>query len=88
MYFITLVRFRKKLTQEDFKAFDEAEKEFATKGLKILHDFYTLGKFDNVIISEAPNEKVVIEFFIKLSHIAQTKTLVAISKSEGRKLFS
>jgi hypothetical protein len=29
MYFITLVRFRKKLTQEDFKAFDEAEKEIA-----------------------------------------------------------
>jgi hypothetical protein len=50
IYFITLVKFRKKLTQEDFKAFDEVEKEFSKQGLKILNDFYTLGRFDNLTL--------------------------------------
>jgi hypothetical protein len=31
MYFVTLLRFRRKPTKEDFKAFDEAEKEFEKK---------------------------------------------------------
>jgi Uncharacterized conserved protein len=86
VYFVTLVKFRKKLTQEDFKAFDDAEKEFSKQGLKVLQDFYTLGRYDNVIVLEAPNEKVVASFFMKLSNIAQTETLVALPKAEGRKL--
>jgi|GEM_PF-7073242 hypothetical protein len=40
MYFVTLVKFRKKPSKEDFEEFDKLEKEFSKKGLKILQDLY------------------------------------------------
>jgi uncharacterized protein with GYD domain len=87
MYFVTLVRFRRKPTKEDFKVFDETEKEFEKRGLRILYDFYTLGRFDNVLVIEAPDEKVLVEFLERFFDLVATETLVAIPRAEGRKLF-
>ncbi|MEM3637978.1 MAG: GYD domain-containing protein [Conexivisphaerales archaeon] len=86
MYFVTLVKFRKKLTKQDFAEEDKLEKEFAKKGLKVKEDFYTLGRYDNIMVIEAPDEKTVASFLLKQSHIVNSETLAAIPKSEGRKL--
>lgn len=88
MHFIILVKFRKKPTKEDFKFEDKLEKEFARKGLKVKQDFYTLGRFDNVMVVEAPDEKTVASFLLKQSHIVQTETLSAIEKPDARKMFA
>jgi uncharacterized protein with GYD domain len=86
MWFITLLRFRKKLTKADFEEEDKLEKQFAKRGLKVHSDFYTLGRFDNVMIIEAPDAKMVMDFFLAQSHVVSTETLTAVSKAEARKL--
>lgn len=83
-----MVRFRRKPSREDFEEFDRLEKEFAGKGLKILHDLYTLGRYDNVMVIEAPDEKTVMNFLLRQSHIVATETLTAIPKAEARKLLA
>lgn len=88
MYFVTLVRFRKRPTKEDFEEFDRLEKEFSSKGLRVVHDLYTLGRYDNVMIIEAPDEKTVMSFLLRQSHIVSTETLTAIPKAEARRLFA
>jgi uncharacterized protein with GYD domain len=46
-----------------------------------------LGRFDNVLVIEAPDEKVLVEFLGRFFDLVSTETLVAIPKAEGRKLF-
>jgi uncharacterized protein with GYD domain len=86
MYFVTLVKFRKKPSKEDFEEFDKLEKEFSKKGLKILQDLYTLRRYDNVMVIEAPDEKTVMSFLLRQSHVVATETLTAIPKEEARRL--
>ena len=88
MWFITLLRLRRKLTKTDFAEVDKLEKAFAKRGLKVLGDYYTLGRFDDVMVIEAPDAKTVMEFFLAQAHLVATETLTAIPRKEARKLFS
>jgi uncharacterized protein with GYD domain len=88
MWFVTLVKFRKKLTKAELTEEDKLEEKFAKKGLKVHSDFYTLGRFDNVMVVEAPDAKTVMDFFLALSPMVTTETLTAIPKKEARKLLA
>ena len=44
---------------------DAAKKGFAAEGVKILHFFMTAGKYDMVIISEAPSDEVMAKAMLK-----------------------
>jgi uncharacterized protein with GYD domain len=87
MWFVTVLKFRKKLTKADIAEEDRLEAQFAKKGLKVRSDFYTLGRYDNVMVIEAPDVKTVMNFFLAQAHIVATETLTAVSKKEARKLF-
>jgi uncharacterized protein with GYD domain len=86
MWFVTLLRLRKKLTKEDLAEVDKLEKAFAKRGLKVHSDFYTLGRFDDVMITEAPDAKTVMDFFLAQAHVVATETLTAVPRKEARKL--
>jgi uncharacterized protein with GYD domain len=87
LWFVTLLKFRKKLTKADLAEEDRLEAQYAKHGLKVHHDFYTLGRFDNVMIVEAPDAKTVMDFFLAQTHMVATETLTAVSKKEARKLY-
>jgi uncharacterized protein with GYD domain len=87
MIFITLGRFRKKPTKamiaESSKLMEQAIKE---KGGKILGFYWTLGRFDTVLIAEAKDEKTHMKNTIRFGDILSPETLVAVTREEAIKL--
>ena len=88
MWFVTLVKFRRSLTKADLAAEDKLEKQYAQHGLKVHSDFYTLGRFDNVMVVEAPDAKTVMDFFLAQAQVVTTETLVAVPKKDARKFYA
>ena len=86
MIFISLIKEKKKPTKE---ATDRATKmidELEKKGIKILGFYWTLGRYDDVVIFEAPTEKDIMKLAIEIKEDADTETMVAIPRQEALKL--
>lgn len=56
------------------------------KGIKILSHYWTLGRYDAVIIFEAPTEKDTMKQAIEFSETLIAETMVAIPREEAIKL--
>ena len=86
MIFITLARFRTKPTREIVaktqKLFEEAVKE----GSRVLGVYWTLGRYDVVIVSECPDEKTHMKVALRFSDMVSTESLLAIPAEEAVKL--
>ena len=86
MKFISLVKFRKKVTKE-LIAWNLNQTELEAKeGVKTVEIFWTLGRYDAVVILEAPDEKAIMKTLIKRGECMAIETLVAIPAEEARKL--
>ena len=80
MIFVTLYKFRRKLTKQDI---DNASKTFsAARNIGV---WWTLGRFDAVRVFEAKDEKEAMKLNLALEG-ASTETLVAIPREEAVKL--
>ncbi|MDD1673936.1 MAG: GYD domain-containing protein [Methanomicrobiales archaeon] len=86
MYFISLLKFRKKPTKEIIAANIKAMKEEEKDGVKFHGIFWTLGRYDVIGIYEAPNEKVAMKSQLRKSEVLASETLIAIPVEEARKL--
>ena len=86
MIYITLARWRKKPTRESIaestKLFNQLEKE----GNKILGVYWTLGRYDAVVITEGKDEKTAIRNIMRWSDLLSTETLVAVTREGALKL--
>jgi uncharacterized protein with GYD domain len=85
MFFVTLARLRGTIDE----AFSKKTEQFMRNppaGIKIHNVFYTLGRYDIVILYEAPSEKEAMKAGITFADKAATETLVAIPLEEARKL--
>lgn len=86
MKFITLARWKVKPTKQvvaqTTKLFEQATKE----GAKILATYWTLGKYDAVVISEGKDEKAAMKAILRFSEMLSTQTMVAITNEEGHAL--
>jgi uncharacterized protein with GYD domain len=86
MIFITLARWKKKPTKESIaqsaKLFDKLEQE----GAKILGMYWTLGRYDAVVITEGKDEKTAMKSVVRWGDLLSTETLVAVRTEEARKL--
>ena len=86
MIFITLSKWRKKPTKESVaqsgKLFDQLVKE----GGKILGMYWTLGRYDSVVIIEGRNEKDAMKSLMRWGDLVSTETLVALRREEAIKL--
>jgi uncharacterized protein with GYD domain len=60
--------------------------EFSKKGIKILNWYWTLGRYDTVVVFEAANEKENLKFAIGVAEFVATETLVAIPRQEALQL--
>jgi len=87
MIFITLARFKKKPTKamiiETSKLMEQGLKE---AGGKILGWYWTLGRYDTVVITEGKDEKAMMKAAIRFGDMLSPETLVAVTREEAVKL--
>jgi len=84
MIFVTLSRLRGKATKEDI---ERTSKIIASEPkVKVLAFYWTLGRYDTILIVEAPNEKTAMKMLLQAGNYAATETMVAIPREEAIKL--
>jgi uncharacterized protein with GYD domain len=77
---------RKKPTKEMTADAAKMVEGFKKRGIKIIGWYWTLGRYDTVVIVEAPNEKEAMKMAVELGDFVATETLVAIPREEAIKL--
>lgn len=83
MLFIALAKFKKELSKE-IVAENLKDIEADTKEqVRYLGIYWTLGRYDTVVLFEAPNEKVAMKMALKRLDRMDIETLVAIPAEEG-----
>jgi uncharacterized protein with GYD domain len=84
MIFVSLNKLRGKATKEDV---EKSNKILASDPkVKVLAFYWTLGRYDTVLILEAPNEKTVMKLLLQAGEWISTETMVAIPREEAIKL--
>ena len=84
MIFVTLAKSRGKITKE---MIEKSNKVLAGEpGVKALGFYWTLGRYDSVLIVEAPDEKTAIKLLLQVGDQVATETLVAVPREEAIKL--
>ena len=77
---------RKKLTKESIAEATKVIQRATEKGIKFLNIYYTLGRYDIVVIFKAPDEKIAMKMAMMIGDIESTETLVAVPREEAMKL--
>jgi len=84
MITVTLVRFRGKITKENL---ERTNKIIASEPrVKVLAFYWTLGRYDAVLITEGPDEKTVMKMLLEAGGYVATETMIAIPREEAIKL--
>jgi uncharacterized protein with GYD domain len=83
MHFITLIKFRRRPTPDEVA---NTPKRVEAAGVKVSAAYWCLGRYDAVVISEAPNVETVMKGFSAAMDSASTETLVAIPREQAIKL--
>lgn len=89
MIFISLAKFRKKMTKESAAATDKLTAALQEQGVKVVGYYYTLGRYDSVAIFDGPDEGAVqraMKAAMAVSDYASTETLVALKREDALKL--
>ena len=86
MIFISFGRFRKKPTKEVTTEVSKLMQGMTKEGIKFIGFYWTLGRYDTVVIIEAPDEKTVMKANMRVSDIVSTETMVAVTREEATKL--
>jgi uncharacterized protein with GYD domain len=83
MIFISLNKFRGKATKENTA---KSNKILSSEpNVKVLSFYWTLGRYDSILIVEAPDEKTVMKMLTKIGDYAATETMVAVPREEAIK---
>lgn len=78
MLFIAMAKFKQNLSEE-IVAQNMKDIETDTEGgVQYREIYWTLGKYDTVVIFEAPNEKVAMEMILRRADRMDIETLVAL----------
>jgi uncharacterized protein with GYD domain len=86
MLFITLARFRTKPTKQVVEEGPKRFEALAGRGVKLVSAYWTFGRYDVVLILEAPEPKAVLHALVSLSDVVSTETLLAIPREEAVKV--
>ena len=83
MIFVSLGKLRKKPEKPLAGEATERVEEFKNRGIKILNWYWTLGRYDTVVVFEAANKKEAMKFAMSVAEFVSTETLVAIPRQEA-----
>lgn len=80
MKFILLASFRRRLTKTDTDKTDAIIK--ANPQVKVTSIDWVLGRYDGVMVAEAPDEETWLRFVEPMGEYLKTETLVAIPREK------
>ena len=83
MMFITFWNFRQKATREMLAESVKLAEQLPKEGIKIIGNYWTLGKCDLVTIAEAKDEKNFLKALLRYGDIFATETLVALCREDA-----
>jgi uncharacterized protein with GYD domain len=83
MLFIALVKFKKNLSKEIIAENLKDIEDDANGQVRYLGIYWTLGRYDTVVIFEAPNEKVAMNVALKRVDRMDIETLVAVPAEDS-----
>lgn len=86
MIFIGLAKVKGKPTKQNTAEFTKMLDSLNKIGIKILNIYWTLGRYDGVVIFEARNEKDAMKFAIGMAEDTIMETMVAVPRKEALKL--
>lgn len=86
MIFVNLGKFRKTPDKKEIGDTAKIMADWKAKGINILNWYWTLGRFDTVVVFEAESEKEAMKLSIEISEWVTTETLVAIPRQEAIEL--
>ena len=88
LIFVSLGKMRKKPDKAMAGNASKMVEDFKKKGINILNWYWTLGRYDTVVVFEAANEKEALKFSLGIAEFVATETLVAIPRQEAIELLS
>ena len=86
MIFVSLAKWRRKPTKEILAEMDRNWEHLKRDGGNLLQAYWTFGRYDAVVILEAPNEKAALKTLMKAGDHLSIETLLAIPRAEAVKL--
>ena len=86
MLFVTLIKLRKKLSKADIERVESGMKESEKIGAKTIGMYFTLGRYDVVMVSDCPDEKVHMKIAMQFGDLAISESMVAVPAEEATKL--
>lgn len=86
MIFISLGRFRKKPTKKMIDEVTDLMKAMEAHGAKFIKFYWTLGRYDTVVIMDVPNEKDAMRVNLNVADFVATETMTAVPREEAHKL--
>ncbi len=84
MLFVTLVKFRRKLTKADTDKTNSIIK--GNPQVKVLSIYWTFGRYDAVLTAEAPDEKTYLKFITQFQDYLSTETMLGVPREEAVKM--
>ena len=86
MIFITLGRFKGKPTKDSAAESSKLVEKMVKEGGKILGMYWTLGRYDAVVIIEGKDEQAAMKALLRWGDLVSTETLVTVTREEAIKL--
>jgi len=83
LIFVNLGKMRKKPDKAMAGDATKIVEEFKKKGINVLNWYWTLGRYDTVVVFEAANEKEALKFSLGVAEFVSSETLVAIPRQEA-----
>jgi len=81
-----LAKFRKTPDKKEIGDTAKMVADWKKKGINMLSWYWTLGRYDAVVVFEAASEKEAMKMAIEISEWVTSETLVAIPREEAAKL--
>ena len=85
MFFISLIKWKQTPTKDKMDQATKTMEELEKQGIKI-QVYFTLGRYDQVAIIEAPTEKEAMKALIGFQGLIKSETMVAVPREEAKKL--
>ncbi|MEM0441255.1 MAG: GYD domain-containing protein [Candidatus Caldarchaeum sp.] len=84
MDFVTLIKFRRKLTREDVDRTDQIIRN--SPQVKVREMLWLFGQYDGLLIAEAPDPETYMRFVLQFADYLATETLVAVPRDKALKI--
>ena len=85
MIFISLGKFRTKPTKKSTDEVSKLIKAIEAHGAKFIKIYWTLGRYDTVVIMDVPNEKDAMRVNFNFADYVSTETMTAVPRDEAIK---